>query len=200
MSEETDLDTLRAQLDLVLQLLREKDDLRLLLDQFARGKVDRDRVINELATRYQLGIGSALRALSEHDVDAAKRAGERLRLRIDNFLGEITGQPAQQHSAQSVRASFKDRDDTVLLREYVMVRELNRSDTWVKLVDLIGSVRAGTPDATDEVVTAHLGRLLKANLIGRERKGKYHGTTATREHMSALADEIEARRLHLPQA
>ena len=62
------------------------DDLDALLAAYARGEITDDRIINEIAARYQRGIGSAVQALAEHNKVAAQQIGERLKGRIDEML------------------------------------------------------------------------------------------------------------------
>jgi hypothetical protein len=203
MTNPPDNDATAALAELVKQLLQEKHDARQMLAAFGRGEISSDQIVAQLAAQYQTGIGGAVRALAEHDKAAAKQLGERLRDRLDSFLSELgAGEPPPQpRPARTVRTDgFKDRDDDVLLREYVMLKTLTRSDEPVRSAAIFTAVKALLGGVGDEAITAHLVRLQKADIIGKERKGRYHGIARSQTHLAALEAEIEARGLRLPAA
>lgn len=203
MATPTDTDATAALTELVRQLLQEKDDARKLLAAFGRGEISTDQIVAQLAAQYQTGIGGAVRALAEHDKAAAKQLGERLRDRLDNFLREIGGSetpPSAKPAREPRPDGFKDRDDDVLLREYVMLKTLTRSDEPVRSAIIFAAVKDLLGKAGDEAITAHLVRLQKAEIVGKERKGRYHGIARSQTHLAALEAEIEARGLKLPVA
>jgi DNA-binding transcriptional ArsR family regulator len=195
-------ETFSRLLELVTQLLREKEDSKDLLSAFSRGDLSSEQIVNALAARYQTGIGGAVRALAEHNKDAAQQLGERLRNRLDGFLAELAAgenAPATKPLRASVYDGFKDRDDSVLRREYVMMKLLASSNDAMRSASIFETVKAVDVDVQDEAITAHLSRLVKAGLIGRERKGRYHGLPHGISHVAALVSEIEARGLKVPK-
>lgn len=199
-------DSIAALVDLVAELVREKEETKRLLAAFAKGEIGREQIVEELASRYQLGIGSAVQALAEHDGAAAQQLGERLRSRLDSALAEIAsrGNPSKSRSQDaspapaSSLAMLKERDDAVLKREYVLLSAMSSRNEAVRSADLIKAAQKQEPGLSDEAVTAHLIRLLNAGIIGKERKGRYHGTPLSRGHLDDLAREIEARGLTVP--
>ncbi len=199
-------DSISALVELVAELVREKDETRRLLAEFAKGGISSEQIVNELAARYQSGVGGAVQALAEHDKDAALQLAERLRTRLDSALAEIAsrGRPQRASSAdnatgQSVGiAVLKDRDDVVLCREYVLVSAVSAGNVAARSADLIRAAKAIEQGLSDEAVTAHLIRLVNAGIIAKERKGRYHGTALSRRHIADLTSEIEARGLRLP--
>ncbi|MEQ1715983.1 MAG: hypothetical protein ABL907_08370 [Hyphomicrobium sp.] len=184
------------------------DETHRLLTAFSNGEISSEQIVNELSARYQTGVGAVVQALAEFDKNAAQQLGERLRLRLDSALAEIAsrgsgpkqvpGKLAEAPTQQSGMPTFKDRSDVVLLREYALVSALSSSDQDAKAADLIRAAKAFEPEVTAEAVTAHLLRLVNAGVLGRERKGRYHGTADSRRHFQDLTNEIEARRLRLP--
>ena len=199
-------DSIAALVGLLAGLVREKDETQRLLTAFSKGEIGSEQIVNELAARYQLGIGGAVQALAEHDKAAAQQLGERLRLRLDSALAEIAGRggPPRAKPTESIPAPvagvtiLRDRDDSVLRREHVLISALSGRNDAVRSADLIKAAKAFEQGLTDEAVTAHLIRLLNAGIIGKERKGRYHGTAESRSHLADLAREIEARGLELP--
>lgn len=199
-------DSISALVELVAELVREKEETKRLLASFAKGEIDREQIVDELASRYQMGIGSAVQALAEHDGAAARQLGERLRSRLDSALAEIAsrGSPSKSRSQDNAPpptgsiALLKDRDDAVLKREYVLLSAMSGRNEAVKSADLIKAAQKQEAGLSDEAVTAHLIRLLNAGIIGKERKGRYHGTPLSRGHLDDLAREIEVRGLTLP--
>lgn len=199
-------DSISALVELVAGLVREKDETKHLLAAFSKGEISSEQIVNELASRYQMGIGSAVQALAELDGAAAQQLGERLRTRLDSALAEIASRGHSRKSSSqegtaapaSGIAMLKERDDAVLRREYVLLSALGSRNEAVKSGDLIKAAQQHEAGLSDEAVTAHMIRLLNAGLIGKERKGRYHGTPACRSHLEDLAREIEARGLALP--
>ena len=195
-------DTLDTLVKLVAQLVEERGDTRRLLAAFARGELTNEQVVNELAAQYQTGIGGAVRALAEHDKEAAQQLGARIRSRLDSFMSELAAAdgPAARAAHRPANADgFKDRDDAVLLREYVILSALVQSNDSVRSASIFEAVKAVDEEINDETITAHLARLLKAQIIGRQRKGRYHGIAQSQTHLAALMREIEARGLALPR-
>ncbi len=200
-------DSVSALVELVSELVREKDETRRLLSAFSKGEYSPDQIVNELASRYQMGIGGAVQALAEYDRDAAQQLGERLKSRLDSALADIAsrtpsvraGKTDGEQPAQAVGiASFKEREDPVLRREYVLLSALSGRNTAVRSGDLIKAAQAIEPDLSDEAVTAHLIRLHNASIIGKERKGRYSATPESNKHLGLLVREIEARGINLP--
>ncbi|MFM9939694.1 MAG: hypothetical protein ACKVP7_09380 [Hyphomicrobiaceae bacterium] len=200
MAANRDDDANARAIELLTQLLSH-DDLDALLASFTRGEIEKDRIVNELAARYQRGIGSAVQALAEHDKEAAQQLGLRLRDRLNEFLAGL-GQrdtPSSQKTAKLNRSeSFKDRDDAVLLREFVILKALAKTDAAFKSAEIYALVRQYNPNVQDDAITAHLGRMLKLGVIGKERKGRYSAVPGGAEHLAALSDEIEVRGLPQP--
>lgn len=200
-------DSLTSLVELVAELVREKDETRRLLAAFSRGEISSEQIVDDLAAHYQLGVASTVQALAEYDAGAAQQLGERLRGRLDSALAELASRdrprptrpaPDETGPATSI-AAFRDRDDTVLLREYVLVSALVGRNDAVRSADLIRIAKRREERLSDEAVTAHLIRLHNAGIIGKERKGRYNGTLESRSHLEALTREIEARGLRLPQ-
>lgn len=201
MASPRDDDASARAIELLAKMLSAKD-LDALVAAFSGGEINSDRVVNELAARYQLGIGSAAQALAEHDAKAAQQLGERLRQRVDEFLAGLAARnaPLPEKGPPSPGAeSFKDRDDAVLLREFVILRALSRTDAALRSSEIFTLVRKFSGNAHDEAITAHLARMLKQGVIGRERKGRYNSVPAGAEQLNSLTAEIEARGLRLPQ-
>jgi DNA-binding transcriptional ArsR family regulator len=199
--------SIAALAELVAELVREKDETKRLLAALSRGEIKTEQVVSELAMRYHTGVGGAVQALAEVDKAAAQQLGERLRSRLDSALAEIAGRdrvwaakaiddaPAQQSIRMAV---LKDREDEVLLREHAIISRLCASNDAERSADLIVAAKGIDPGLSNEAVTAHLLRLFNAGLIGKERKGRYHGVAQTRSHLADLKREIEARGLRLP--
>ncbi len=203
MSTPTENDATIALVEMVKQLLQEKEDSRKLLAAFGRGEISSEQIVAQLASQYQTGIGGAVRALAEHDRGAAKQLGERLRDRLDSFLVELGANvplPAAKPARDARTDGFKDRDDDVLMREYVMLKALTKSDEPIRSASIFGAVKALFDGVSDETITAHLVRLHKAEIVGKERKGRYHGIARSQAHLAGLKAEIEARGLKLPTA
>lgn len=202
MSESPELETLGSLVAIVTQLLKEKTEAADLVEAFRRGEISREEVVSRLASHYQKGLGATVRELAEHNKEAAQQIGQRLRTRLDSFLAELAdsnaalqpGAPDRQRS----EIAFRDRDDAVLLREYVIIRSLIQSDESMRSASIFEAVRAEGIDAKDQAITAHLARLLDAHIVGKERKGRYHGIAESRTHLAALRAEIEARGLKVP--
>lgn len=201
MSGDPDNESNAKTVELLTRLLGE-NDLDALLDAYARGDLSEDRIVTELAVRYQRGIGSAVQALAEHNRGAAKQLGERLRSRIEEFLSTLADRdaPTQTPATRPAAApdGFKDRDDTVLRREYVILKALANRNTALKSATIFEVVRGVVDGAQDEAITAHLGRMVKAGVIERPRKGYYIAAAGGAPHLDGLASEIEARGLALP--
>jgi DNA-binding transcriptional ArsR family regulator len=187
--------------DLISRLAEDKS-LDALLAAFARGDLTEDQIVTEIAVRYQRSIGSAAQALAEHNKIAAKQLGERLRGRIDEFLKSL----ADRDTAGSAKPqrpagmdSFKERDDAVLLREFVILKALARQGNQsLKSASIFAMVNQTLDGAQDEAITAHLARMVKAGLVGKERKGRYNQAPQGAVHLTDLVSEIEARGLKLP--
>lgn len=177
------------------------NDLDALLAAYARGEITDERIINEIAVRYQRGIGSAVQALAEHNKAAAQQIGERLKGRIDEMLDGLARRDA---AAQKPRAkasgtdTLKDRDDAVLLREHLILSALSKTNAALKSAEIFEHLRKFDASLQDDVITAHLARLHKAGLIGKQGKGRYHSAPGGAAQLLALASEIEARALPLP--
>lgn len=187
-------------IELLAKMLSTKD-LDQLVAAYSSGAISSDRVVNELAARYQMSIGSAAQALAEHDAQAAELLGQRLRARVDEFLAGLagrTGKPDVKVAAPSATDGLKDRDDAVLLREYVILKTLARTNGALRSSEIFATVNKFGGESHDEAITAHLARMLKQGVIGRERKGRYNAVPAGSSHLRALATEIEARELRLP--
>lgn len=180
------------------------DDLDALLAAYARGEITDDRIINEIAARYQRGIGSAVQALAEHNKAAAQQIGERLKGRIDEMLDglarrEVSAFAPKTRAKPSPADALKDRDDAVLLREHVILAALAKTNSALKSAEIFEHLRTFDPGLQDEAITAHLTRMHKAGFIGKQGKGRYHAVPAGAVHMQSLVLEIEARGLNLPK-
>ena len=202
MSSDQDNEVNARTLELLTRLLGE-NDLDALLNTYAKGDLTEDQIVTELAVRYQRGIGSAVRALAEHNQSAAKQLGERLRNRIEEFLSSLPdrGTPKPDDRPRQVVASmetFKDRDDAVLQREYVILKALAGRNGSLRSATIFDVVRSVVDGVQDEAITAHLGRMVKAGVIGRARKGRYNAVAQGDTHLQGLTSEIEARGLPLP--
>jgi hypothetical protein len=179
------------------------NDLDALLAAYARGEITDERIINEIAVRYQRGIGSAVQALAEHNKAAAQQIGERLKGRIDEMLDGLARRDAAA-AAQKPRAkasgtdTLKDRDDAVLLREHLILSALSKTNAALKSAEIFEHLRKFDASLQDDVITAHLARLHKAGMIGKQGKGRYHSAPGGAVQLLALASEIEARALPLP--
>lgn len=201
MASNPDNDSVARLVEQVAQLVRDKEDSKDLLAAFGRGEISSEQIVNRLAAQYQTGIGGAVRALAEHNKDAAQRLGERLRSRLDAFLAELgdgDGASANKPVKAAAADGLKERDDDVLRREYVMMSLLANSNEAVKSANIFKAVKTLGKDVADMATTTHLSRLLKAGYIGKERKGRYHALAQGATHLTALACEIEARGLTLP--
>lgn len=189
----------------LLGQLKKRQDAGELVDAYGRGELTTTEIVQKLAAQYQSGIGGAVRGLAELNKDAAVQLGELLRNRLDVCLAELetgpgrAGKPAPR---KREAVSFKDRDDAVLLREFALVAALTRSDEEVRsaqLFEIAAAVAAAANDKiTNEAVTAQLGRLVDQDVVGKVRKGRYHGTAQSKAHLASLKAEIEARGLALP--
>ncbi len=182
---------------LVAELSREKEEPRRLLAAFGRGELTSAQVIDELTARFQLGIGASMQALAEYDNDAAQQLATRLKGRLDTALAEIGKRSAAKNSAVQA-TKFGDRDDDVLRREYAIVAKLLAYNGPVKTADLITLSRALEPDISDEAVTAHLNRIVLAGAIVKGGKGRYLSGQETKAHRDGIKEEIEVRRLDVP--
>ena len=189
---------------LAIELLTRKlsdSDIDMLLAAYAKGEITEDRIVGELAVRYQRGIGSAVQALAEHNKGAAQQLGERLRNRINEFLSNLSDRdtaPVESGPAQPASENFKDRDDSVLLREYVILKSLSKRNEPLKSATIFEIVRMFISGDQDQAITAHLARMVKAGIIGKERKGRYNAVQQGPAHVARLASEIEARGISLP--
>lgn len=182
---------------LVAELSREKDETRRLLAALGRGEITAAEVIDDLAARFQLGIGASVQALAEYDKDAARQLGTRLKGRLDAALGDIAKRGAVEGTSPRA-AKFADRDDGVLRREYFIVSKILTSNAPVKTGDLIASARVLEPGISDEAVTAHLNRMVLAEVILKSGKGRYVRSLKTPAHRDSLTNEIETRGLAIP--
>ena len=182
---------------LVAELSREKEEPRRLLAAFGRGEITRAEVIDDLAARFQLGIGATVQALAEYDKDAAQQLGTRLKGRLDAVLTDIGKRGAvKKPAAQATK--FGDRDDDVLRREYAIVAKVLALNAPVKTADLIALSRVFEPEISDEAVTAHLNRIVLAGVITKGGKGRYLRGPETKAHRDDLAEEIQLRGLDVP--
>lgn len=205
MASASDADSLTRLVELVAGLVREKgekDETHDLIARFGRGEISSEQIIKELSAQYQLGIGGAVRALAEHDQETAKLLGERLRSRLDGVLADL-GQSAPAPGLASppkAASQFKDRDDDVLRREYVILKLLANRNAEVRTAAILAAIQAYDATVTEVALTAHLARLVKTGTIARERKGRYRGSPLIGPQLTALANEIESRQLKLPKA
>jgi hypothetical protein len=188
-------------LDRLVELL----DSELLVASFVRGDLTREQLINALAARYQASVGTAVNTLAEHDKELAQQVGIRLRRRVNELLETLERRDTEPDSLARPREKpakadmLKDRDDAVLLREYAILKALSKTNEAFKSSELFKLVRTLFAGVLDDAITAHLVRMAKAGVIGKERKGRYNSVPAGAEHMQALAQEIEARGLKLPE-
>jgi hypothetical protein len=184
-----------VQLELALPR-HEQGEINELLKAFDRGEINPDQVVSKLMVLYQTGIGGAARALAELDQGAAQRLGERLRQRIESFLSEfdLAGAAAKPPASKAPMSKrLKGKSDAVLLRELALFESLASTDqeiTWATLVEL---VRSREPEISGPTITANLDRLTKEALIARDRKGRYRSTPRSKEYLTAIRSEIEAR-------
>lgn len=202
MASPPDAESLTRLVELVAGLVREKEETRELIARFGRGEITSEQIVSELSAQYQLGIGGAVRALAEHDPETAKLLGERLRLRLDGVLADLSqlaSAPRATQPAATAPSQFKDRDDDVLKREYVILKLLANRNEEVRTGSILEATHAYDATVTEVALTAHLGRLVKAGVIARERKGRYRGSPAIGAQLAALANEIESRQLTLPK-
>jgi DNA-binding transcriptional ArsR family regulator len=203
MSVENDRESQASLVALVTKLLGEKEETRRLVAEFAKGGVSAERVVNEIAARFQLDFGGTVRAVAELDREAAQQLGARMRNRLDSMLAEL-GEPEavlrQSKPQRKPTNDFSGRDDDVLRREYVVVKLLLETDnaTELKAAALLGAIRVFDRSIDDATLTAHLDRLVKMGVIARERKGRYQSSPASSGHLAALTKELEARGLAVP--
>ena len=197
MSASQDDDASGRNVDLLARLLR-LHDLDMLLDAFSQGQINRDRLTKESASNFQRNLGSFIRALAEHDPGAAHEVGQLLRDRIDEFLSGLDRRPGSTTAGPMRSEGFKDRDDGVLLREFVILTALTRTNDAIRSAQIFGLVRQFDGKVQDQAITAHLARMLKAGVADKARKGRYNAVAASVPHLGALTREIEARGLPLP--
>lgn len=181
------------------------NDLDALLAAYARGEISDERIINEIAARYQRGIGSAVQALAEHNKAAAQQIGERLKGRIDEMLDglarrDVSAPASKPRLKPSAPDALKDRDDAVLLREHIILTALAKTNAALKSADIFEHLRTFDPVLQDDLITAHLARMHKAGFIGKQGKGRYQAVPSGAAHLQLLAEEIEARGLRVPKA
>ncbi len=200
MDADKDDDGTARTIELLTQLLSH-NDIDALLASFSKGEIGQDRIVGELAVRYQRGIGSAVQALAEHNKEAAQQLGERLRDRLDEFLTGLAKRDLSHvnplpkpHRSES----FRDRDDAVLLREFVILDAFAKTNAAFKSAEIFALVRQLNGSVQDDAITAHLARMLKLGVIGKERKGRYNAVPRGADHLAALISEIEARGLPRP--
>lgn len=178
----------------------EFDELRL---AYTKGEISAGHLINEIAARYQRGIGSAVQALAEHDKTVAQQVGERLKARIDEQLQTLANRDEHAASKKTAKTTMadglRDREDAVLQREYVILKILSKSDIPLKASALFERVRGYDVSLSDNAITTNLGRMVDRGMIGKASKGRYHSVAASPAHVHALADAIEARGLTLPK-
>lgn len=200
-------DSISALVSLVAELVREKDEAKRLIGAFAKGEISSEQIVNDLASRYQLEVAGTVSALAEHDPVAAEHLGQRLRLRLDSTLADIANRSmsapraaggAVETPPNSGVTSLKEREDDVLLREHVLLTAICGRNEPARAADLIKAAKDFEANLSNEAVTAHLIRLVNADIVGKERKGRYHGTLQSRKHLEQLEREIEARGLRLP--
>lgn len=180
------------------------NDLDALLAAYSRGEISDERIISEIAARYQRSIGSAVQALAEHNRAAAQQIGERLKDRIDELLDGLARRDAplavqKSRAKPSTTEALKDREDAVLLREHTILAALAKTNSAMKSAEIFELLRLLDPALQDEAITAHLARMHKAGVLGKQGKGRYHAVPAGSVHMQALVSEIEARGLGLPR-
>ncbi len=197
MSASQDDDASGRNVDLLARLLR-LHDLDMLLDAFSQGQIDRTQLTKESASNFQRNIGSFIRALAEHDPGAAQDVGQVLRDRIDEFLGGLERRTGAIAVSPARSEGFKDRDDSVLLREFVVLTALTRTNDAIRSAEIFKLIRLFDAKVQDQAITAHLARMLKAGLAEKLRKGRYSAVPASADHLGALTREIEARGLALP--
>lgn len=181
------------------------NDLDALLAAYARGEISDERIINEIAARYQRGIGSAVQALAEHNKAAAQQIGERLKGRIDEMLDglarrDVSAPASKPRPKPSAPDALKDREDAVLLREHIILTALAKTNAALKSADIFEHLRTFDPVLQDDLITAHLARMHKAGIIGKQGKGRYQAVPSGAAHLQLLAEEIEARGLRVPKA
>lgn len=178
------------------------NDLDELRASYARGEITQDELVNEIAARYQRGIGSAVQAVAEHDKALAVQIGERLRDRIEEQLTMLSNRGSLASRREPKRAgpeALKDRDDDVLIREYLILRALTKGNASpFRTAEILALVHQFEPGAQENSVTAHLTRMFNAGLLEKASKGRYNAVPASKAHMAALADAIEQRGLQLP--
>lgn len=216
MPNSSDGEALTQLMELMLQLVRERDEAKRIVSAFGRKELAAEEVVKALSSLNEFGFGATVRALAEFDKDVAQRLAERARGGINAFLAELdsgrhtpeqsAGAPFEQKRQAATRIeqagamshAFKDRDDGVLVREYVIFRMIATSNAEVRSPEIFNEIKKLNAETTEEAITAHLVRLQKSGLIGRARKGRYHAVPASRRHLAALSSEIEARRLETP--
>lgn len=199
MSPKRQSDANEQALDLFAQWLR-FNDLDALLAAYARGEITDDHIVNEIAVRYQRGIGSAVQALAELNKAAAQQTGERLKQRLDEMLDGLARRSNAPLAARkpTTPETFNDREDNVLLREYVILTALAKSDAELRSAEIFALLRKFDAALDDATVTSHLVRLHKAGIIGKLGKGRYHSSPKGASHLKALLLEVETRGLKLP--
>lgn len=199
MSSNADRD-LSKLVALVAEMVREKEETRRLLNELGRGSVTADALVKHIASEYQTEIGGAVRGLAAHDKAAAQRLGEQLRDHIDVFLAELGSgpRPSAKPAVRKKADRFKDKTDAVLIREYVLVKALTVSDQPLQSGEIYDLVRAADGGLKYDAMTANLARLANAEVIGKERKGRFHGVAQSHAYLKDLKAEIEARGLSPP--
>ncbi len=185
----------RKLVEMALKLL----DTDILIAAYQRKEIEDEDIIKELAWRYQKGIGSAVSALGEINKDVARQLGERLRSRMDSLIKELAERDDDKPDKQvKTKAGIVGRDDAVLLREYIILRVVDRSNGEVRSAHIFDAVRSWNSSIPDEHITAHLARLVKGRVIVREGKGMFTKTARTADHLARLTDVIDRRKINLP--
>ena len=216
MAQSQDPQALAVLIELVTRLLKEKSagggaDIKAMLAALARNEIGGSEVAAEIMTRFQFELAPAIRALAAQEDGKARDVADQMLKGLQAIRAEIGGVEAapalaiaQPDPAHTAPPRLKDKADGVLLREYVMMRMLVRTDMSVTSAELFKAARElaqsrGEDELPDETVTAHLARLVKAHVVQRPSKGRFARTPSSRDHVTALAREIASRGLNAPE-
>lgn len=192
-------------LELIAQYLRatDLDHLRVAL---AKGEISKQAFEDEFTARFYRYY-SVVQALSEQDKAMAQRITERLRDRMVEQAdvlarrGTTPGKlSAASKAAKADPGGLRNRADDVLLREFVILNALAKSNAPVKSAEIFAAVRKLDAGLSDNVITAQLARMVEAGVLGKHGKGQYQPAAAGAGQIAALAAEIELRGLKLPAA
>ena len=176
------------------------DVLRLL----EKGEITRDQAQKRLMTFYQLGMGAWIRALGETEPEMVPELVRKLSKDLNLIAGhyEMSSEETTTRAAPVARSEpstnyrVTSKNDETLLRERVILSALVSTNQGLQTSDLQKKIRETEPDIKTPTVTANLDRLWKMQLIDRPRKGHYASSHSSRDYLTKLQLEIDARGLN----